>query len=83
MEVLRDPDHAERELSNAIAAVNETLTIIRQHFPLGANSVGDHWRRQNLKLRRARGLIESVRSEVITRQKGEAQGLRASKVHVQ
>jgi hypothetical protein len=70
--ILRGPEVAERELSNAIAAINETLTSISRNCPLKADSVGDHWRRQLAKLRRARGLCEKVQQELEMKQRLDA-----------
>ena len=65
MELLRDPRHCERELSNALASIHEAITILRQCRPDSEEfMVQRNWDRQLMRLRMAAGCVHNVRDEV-------------------
>lgn len=61
IEVLRDEWTAERELSNAVASIEEAIVTLRQHRPAEDGGV---WLHQIRKLRMARGICRNVKQAI-------------------
>lgn len=63
MEISRRPEMAERELSNARAAIHEACVVLRQYKP--ERDTSGLWQHQIRKLRMAIGLCSNVRDTIM------------------
>lgn len=63
MQILREPQAAEREIANAIAAIDEAVITLQQYRPDSDRYEGV-WLHQIMKLRTAMGYCRNVRKTI-------------------